>query len=583
MTQLAGTTPSALARIAFVLLFGIAVGAAASLLALLFVEAVNLLNDALLVSPRSRMIVGESAWLTLATIAVPTVGGLLVGLIMRYVSEGRPLGVADTVHAVQSLESDLPGRSGLLTALASIISLGCGASVGVYGPLAHMGATIGSVMARLRGNSQVVGAIGIACGVAAAISTAFNAPIAGIVFAHEVVLRHYSLRAFAPVTVASTMGFVLGSIVFEHQPLFRIVKAAAIDWADIPAFALVGVGGALVAIGFMKATLHAADVANRLHLPQWTKPMLAGALLGVAAIWIPDILGIGRETLRFAIIPDAFTTGELVLTLVAKTLATALCIGLGFAGGVFSPALVIGTLFGALAGIGSVELGIASQASHAIYAVCGMVAVTSPVIGAPLTSILIVFELTRNYELTTAVMVAVVFSNVVAYRVFGRSLFDVQLAKRGVDLSLGRDKMILSSRTINEYVSGNFTALEFGTTLGQARERMLAQGNTEAYVTARGGHYVGTLRLSDVVELDLRDETPTREAAAYARPEPLVFTSTTTIWQAMDSMCGFVGESIPVVRSTEDPVLIGVVFESAVVSAYMNLLRRIRSEEHGSV
>jgi CIC family chloride channel protein len=576
-------TPSIAARIAFVLLFGIVVGAGASLAALLFVQAVDLLNDTLLVSPRSRMIAGEGLWLTLATIGVPTVGGLLVGLIVRHVSEGRPHSVADAVRAVQSFEGYLPGRSGLLTALASIVSLGCGASVGQYGPLAHMGATIGSFMARLRGNSQSLGTVGIGCGAAAAISTAFNAPIAGIVFAHEVLLRHYSLRAFAPVTVASTMGYVIGSIVFEQEPLFRIVEVATIGWLDIPGFALVGIGGALVAIAFMQAILYAARSANRMPVPQWTKPMFAGALLGLAGVWIPDILGIGRETLRFAIIPDAFTTGELALTLVAKILATALCLGFGFAGGVFSPALVIGTLFGALAGIGCVLVGIATQLSLAIYTVCGMVAVTSPVIGAPLTSILIVFELTRNYELTTAVMVAVVFSNVVAYRVFGRSLFDVQLAKRGFDLSLGRDKVILSSRTIEGYVSGDFTQLDCGATLEHARERMLAQGTTEAYVTAPGGQYLGTLRLSDMMELGSNDDAPSREAGEFAQPEPLVFTSTTSIWQAMESMRGFVGESIPVVRSREDPVLIGVVFESAIVSAYMDLVHRIRAEEHGAV
>lgn len=565
------------ARIAFALMFGSAVGAVASLAALLFVELLHLLNDWLLISPRSRIIAGHGPWLNVATIGVPAFGGLVVGLLVRGIPEGRPHGVPDAIRAVQTFQGYLPGRSGLLTAVASVVGLGCGASVGQYGPLAHMGATIGSFMARLRGHSQALGTVGIGCGVAAAISTAFNAPIAGIVFAHEVLLRHYSLRAFAPITVASTMGFVLATIVFQHRPLFRIAEIAPISWPDILGFALVGIGGALVAIAFMQAILYARRSAHRLPFPGWTKPMLAGALVGLAGVWMPDILGIGRETLRFAIIPEAFTPGELALTLIAKILATALCIGFGFAGGVFSPSLLIGTLFGALAGIGCAFAGIASTGTLAVYAVCGMVAVTSPVIGAPLTTILIVFELTRNYELTTAVMVAVVFSNVVAYRVFGRSLFDVQLARCGFDLSLGRDKVILAGQTIEAYISRNYTRIAPGASLREAREQMRADGTTEAYVTGPGQRYLGTLRLW---QMDGRDQG--ERASVIAQREPLVFEATTSIWQAMESMRGFVGESIPVVRAADDPVLVGVVFESAVVSAYMDLIHRIRAEEHGS-
>ena len=147
--------------------------------------------------------------------------------------------------------------------------------------------------------------------------------------------------------------------------------------------------------------------------------MLAGAMLGLAAIWLPDILGIGKETLRFAVIDHAFVPGELAFLLVAKILATALCIGFGFAGGVFSPSLLIGILFGALAGNGAELVFGDLRSDLAIYAICGMVSVTSAVIGAPLTTILIVFELTRNYDLATAAMVSVVFSNLVSYRVFG--------------------------------------------------------------------------------------------------------------------------------------------------------------------
>ena len=424
---------STAARIASIAVLGMVVGVLTSLAAIGFVELVFALNDWLLIAPRSRFMVDDTRLLLLATVCVPALGGLVVGVLHRFIPERRSHGPPDVIRAVQGLDGRIPARSGFLSALASVVSLGAGASVGQYGPLAHLGATLGSLVARISRDTRWMATVGVGCGVAAAISTAFNAPIAGIVFAHEVILRHYSLRAFAPITVAASMGYVVANVVFERPPLFR-VEAISVGFApEFLGFILIGAAGAFVAVLYMRAILYSGRIAGKLPVADYLKPMLAGAVLGLVAIWLPDILGIGKETLRFAVIDHAFAPGELAFLLAAKILATALCIGFGFAGGVFSPALLIGILFGALAGNGAELLLGELRSDVAIYAICGMVAVTSAVIGAPLTTILIVFELTRNYDLATAAMVSVVFSNLVSYRIFGRSLFDVQLRMRGFD------------------------------------------------------------------------------------------------------------------------------------------------------
>ena len=151
----------------------------------------------------------------------------------------------------------------------------------------------------------------------------------------------------------------------------------------------------------------------------------------------------------------------------AKIVLTAICIGFGFAGGVFSPSLLIGILFGALCWMLIDATGVVATSGVVAYAICGMMAVTSAVIGAPLTTILIVFELTRNYDLTIAAMVSVVFSNLVVYRVFGRSLFDVQLARRGVDLSLGRDRAWLSTQLVSDLAKADFAQCRQHDTVGE--------------------------------------------------------------------------------------------------------------------
>ena len=567
-------------RIVSIAALGMVTGALASLAAIGFVDLVLLLNEWLLVSPRSRFMQENATLLLVATVGVPATGGLIVGLVHRYlIPESRPHGPPDVIRSVQGLDGRLPVRSGFLSALTSVVSLGAGASVGQYGPLAHLGATLGSLVARVNRRSRWMATVGVGCGVAAAISTAFNAPIAGIVFAHEVILRHYSLRAFAPITVAAAMGHVFANVVFERPPLFRVEAISAVSAPEFLGFIAIGVGGAFVAVAYMRAILHSGRIAARVPVADWLKPMLAGAVLGLAAIGVPDILGIGKETLRFAVIDHAFSPGELAFLLVAKILATALCIGFGFAGGVFSPALLVGILFGALAGNGAELLAGDLRSDIAIYAICGMVAVASAVIGAPLTTILIVFELTRNYDLATAAMVSVVFSNLVSYRIFGRSLFDVQLRMRGFDLAAGRDRVLLDRRPIERYVSQDFTALAPDLALGEAKSRLLASRRHEGYVVDAGGVWLGSVKLVEIEAENGGSGTETVVSDLAKREEPLL-TPKTSVWAAMECMGDFVGESIPVLEEGDGGRMLGVVFEASVVRAYLDAMNEIRGEEN---
>jgi len=590
-------------RLLLLTLFAAITGCIASLAALSFVHVVGWLNEWLLISPRSRMMAGNTLLLSVTTVLVPAVGGLLVGLLWTLIKERRPHGPPDAILAAQTMVGKLPARTGVLSATGSAISLGCGASVGQYGPLVHMGATLGSQLSTglinivkllpraLQRNSRILvttqdslGVIGIGCGAAAAIATAFNAPIAGLVFAHEVILRHYSIRAFAPVTVAATIGYIMANVVFDQAPLFHMNPLVLKHPAEYISFIGIGVVGALLAIAYMRTILSAGALSKRIMIPAYLKPMLAGAMLGLVALWQPEILGIGKELLRFATIDGAFMLNELLVLISLKVLLTALCIGFGFAGGVFSPALLIGALFGALAG-GCIDILFETERSAiALYAICGMVAVTSPVIGAPLTTILIVFELTRNYDLALACMVSVVFANLIGYRLFGRSLFDVQLAARGVDLSMGRDKAVLDSRPIAPYISSDFSLFPATASLQTIKTTLISTNRNVAYVVDTEAVYCGTVHLRDVVNLELLPGNDLQRmlAVEHAKKESLVLEKNTSIWQAMKQLeaCDFVGESIPVVTSNTDNLLLGVLFETSLVKAYLATLRNVRQEEY---
>ena len=550
-----------------VLLFGGVLGAAASLAALAFVEGVRWLGDFLFVDLRRRESLSPAFFYLL--IFPPMLGGIVAGALIRKLPDKRPQNPADVILAAQTARH-IPFKDGALTALAALAGLGSGASVGIYGPLVHLGASVGSGVARL---CKAEPGLGLGCGAAAAISTAFGAPIAGIVFAHEVVLRHYSLRAFAPITVASSAGLLIADKIFQRPPLFEISVARAVFAPEFFAFVVIGLCGALVAVVFMRAILFAARIAGNLKIPNWQKPALAGLCVGVAGLFLPEILGAGAEVLRFAITPGAYSAPELGVLLAAKILATALCLGFGFAGGVFSPALLIGVLFGALFGQAAAAVfDIGNGAGLEFYAVCGMVAVTSPVIGAPLASILLVFELTRNYELATAAMVSVVFSNLVACRLFGRSLFDRQLGMRGFDLSMGRDKARLAQLGIGELMERDFVRARRDDSAEEVMRALIAKNHSEAYVADEDGNYAGMLTLNQLLSVK------SGNAGELARDDSLRFDAAMSVWDAMEAMRGFVGESIPVLDARGR--LLGVVHESALVAAYLRTVRELRAEEN---
>lgn len=562
-------------QISTVTVVAIIVGAAASLAAIGFVDAVHYLNDRLLISPYARVLAEDRpGFVAAATLLVPAAGGLVVGLIVHFlVREKRGLAPPDAILAAQT-SGPAPGfRSGVASTLAALVSLGSGASVGQYGPLVYLGAMFGNLAGRLRLNLRHQRSIAIACGVAAAISTAFNAPIAGLVFAHEVILRHYSLRAFAPVTVAAATGYIIANVIFDRPALFLVSFDRVEHSYEFVFFALEGVLCAGLAWVFMVLLRVSTNVARRHIALPWARPAIAGLTVGLVALWIPEVLGIGQETLRFATIEGAFGIGELGLIIVAKLVLTAMCVGFGFVGGVFSPALLIGILFGAFYGLVLPYVAPVPHSGLVVYAICGMMALASSVIGAPLTTILIVFELTRSYDLTIAAMVSVVFANLISYRVIGRSLFDLQLRARGFDLSLGRDKAILETHRIQDYLSSVFTTASDQDTVGTVRQRLVDDHRSEAMVLNQKGTLLGVVRLQGIVNSNA--ETPVLDAAIRSFT---TFDEDTSVWHSMEMLRGFLGEAVPLVDRSGR--LIGVVPEEAVIRAYLEIVHDLREEEN---
>ena len=561
-------------RMLAISLVGLVVGLITAFATTGFVELVRLFNEALFVTRASRATL-EPLQLWWVTLLVLGGGGLIVGMILQYgTDEGEQAGPADTIYALQ-LQERLPSPlSGVSSVGASIISLGCGASVGQYGPLVYLGTLVGQLTNRLPFGLNDVRNIAVACGVAAAISTAFNAPIAALIFTHEVVLRHYSLRMFTAVTVASACGYLVANVVFDAPPLLLIEFGGSFSGVEFPLFALEGIACGLLAVVFLKLLHRSHRLATSLPLKPALKPMLAGLCLALVAMQLPEVLGAGKEVFREATAGGIYSAQMLLLILVAKLLVTVMCIGFGFAGGVIFPSLLIGVLFGALFAelVPAVLLG--DYSGLTVYAICGMVALMSPVIGAPMTAVLLVFEITRSYEITVAAMVAIVFANLIAARWYGRSLYDHQLAARGIDLSLGRERAYLMHRRVVEHITDTIPVVGVEASVAQVREQMALHAASMAVVVDADSRYLGQLSQQQLHEYD---ESVAIDALELRRGGE--FDETTSVWQAMQAMRNFIGAAVAVVDSRDGRYL-GAIPEAVVINAYLDAAQELRREEY---
>ncbi|SEK31754.1 chloride channel protein, CIC family [Roseovarius azorensis] len=379
---------------------------------------------------------------------VPVAGGLVVGLILHHFTpDGRVRAVADVIEGAALYEGRVERREGLASAAASLITLGSGGSSGREGPVVHLAGVISSWVSDKINADGVTGRDLLGCAVAAAVSASFNAPIAGALFALEVVLRHFAVHAFAPIVIASVAGTVINRLEFGDVTEFSLPVASALEfYVELPAFLILGLICGVVAAALMRAIFLAEDVAGhmqvQLHLPRWLRPVGAGLLLGIIAIWFPHIIGVGYETTSAAL-TGQLLWHEAVVFAVLKVVAVAITIGGRMGGGVFSPSLMVGALTGLAFGYVATAVFPDVSGADTIYALAGMGAVAAAVLGAPISTTLIVFELTGDWQTGLAVMVAVSMSTALGSRLVKRSFFLAQLMRRGIRLVAGPQDYLL--------------------------------------------------------------------------------------------------------------------------------------------
>ena len=476
---------------------------------------------------------------------------------------GSPFqGIADSIFYAHRPDNEADIKSGILSTLAAFISAGGGASVGQYGPLVHFGSTIGSWL-KEKLPFKLSLDLYIGGGVAAAISSGFGAPLAGMVFAHEAIMRHYSHKAVLSIAIASCVAFGLSTAVWGESLIFPISKVEFDFLTILYVSFIAGPLFGLIAIIFMNSLIF----FNKLSVNFFSNVLLkyATAIIFLSAIghFVPEVMGLGTSTVLGAVSGEYVIYFALII-LIGKILATSVSLGFGFFGGVFSPALLVGASAGAVVAELFVILGFLEKFEPALV-VSGMAAVTGAVIGAPLCMVVIVMELTSSYIYALASLVGLTLSVSLSHILFGASYFDRQLGARGIDISTGRSGMFLMEKRASDYASLEYIQLHCEDLVKDASRLMSEQNKNEVIVLDANGEFYGKIELHSLI-----GKPANNKIEKFADTNCVTLKHDASLQQAMEAAANFVGEAIPIINRDTNQV-ISVITEGAIFDAYLKV------------
>jgi len=502
----------------------------------------------------------------------PVAAGLLYGpLVQAFAKEARGHGVPEVMYAVARRGGRIPPRVAAVKALASALCIGGGGSVGREGPIVQIGSALGSTAGRLVGVTESRMRILVACGAASGIAATFNAPLAGVFFAMELILRDFTTRSFGAVVLASVTASVIGRSAFGDHPFLTLPPFTVHNLSDYLLFALLGVlcGGAGVL--FTRILYLIEDtcdwVAAQLRCPDWARPAVGGLLLGTLLLVVPEMYGVGYPVLGNGV-AGHYTIGFLLLLLAAKMLATSLTIGIGGSGGVFAPSLFIGAMLGATYGQTLHQL-LPTTSPSGAYALIGMGAVFAGAARAPITAVIILFELTNEYTIILPLMTAIVLATGTSRLLSADTIYTLKLRRRGINLN-APPTTGLSTIHVSDVMQPIEQPLPDTTTLLAAAEPVQNSQHGQLVVTDRYGVYRGIITARTLTDTLADGQHDTTSLSAIIELPPCV-TATNTIEDALDALTN-ASNAVPVTDPDTHQV-IGWLSHQQALTAYHHAIK----------
>ena len=529
-------------------------------------------------------------WYPLHLIVIPALGGAIVGpLVYYFAREAKGHGVPEVMEALELRGGKIRPRVVVVKSLASSVCIASGGSVGREGPIAQIGSALGSLIGQLLKLSEDRVRTLVACGAAGGIAATFNAPIAGAVFALEVLLRRFGSVYFGAVVISAVTADVIAHYFEGDSRTFLTPEYTMQSPWELLLYTLMGFIAALAAVGFSRLLYFSEDIWGLIRIPEPTKPLLGGILLGLLGIvsyqidGFPRVFGVGYETIEntlFSQLTLQVTFGLLLL----KLLATTLTLGSGGSGGIFAPSLFMGAMLGASFGQIAHTIFPEIVAPSGAYALVGMAAFFGGVAHAPITAILILFEMTGDYQIILPLMLSTVLSTIVSRNLSPDSIYTLKLKRRGVELSQDTQAIDLMQGVTAEIamncetdaVSSDMSLIELMSTFSSTHYHALpvVQNETEL---------VGLITIN---ELDHVRSKGTLESKTIADiltiNNPATILPHQPVWMALRHLEAQGEGCVPVVSESGKNILLGVLRRIDIIRAYNKAVTKRAQDQHHS-
>jgi CIC family chloride channel protein len=530
---------------------------------------VDVIHEGLLADAGDPLEIASSlAWYW--RLLIPAAGGAIVGpLIYFFAREAKGHGVPEVMAAVALRGGVIRKRIVAVKALASAISIGSGGSVGREGPIVQIASALGSSIGQLLKVPASQLRVIVACGAAAGISATFNAPIAGALFAAEVVVGNFALAQLSPIVISSVVATVVSRFFLGNHPAFEVPGYELVSPFELIPYMLVGVVAGFVALVFMRTLYATEDLFDRIPIPDYTKAALGGLMVGAIGIALPNVFGVGYSTITAAL-HDQLPLTLLGLLLVAKIAATAITIGSGGSGGIFAPSLFLGAMTGGFLGTILHQWFPSATATSGAYALVTMGAVVAAATHAPITAIIMIFELTQTINIIPPLMAACVVSTLVTTFMERESIYTMKLARRGIDLFAEEGHNVLKNLFVHDIIDTAPETLPASANLRTVIDRVLTGDSTQFFVVDDQDELVGVIYLRELtrmlVEQEILQQLVIAEDLMGARAPTL--TEDDNLDVAMQLISGGVGDQVAVVDAENSRKLIGCINKNDVLQAY---------------
>jgi chloride channel protein, CIC family len=487
-------------------------------------------------------------------VLVPLLGGLIYGpLVDRFAREARGHGVPEVMLAVAQQGGRIRPQVAAVKSLASALCIGCGGSVGREGPIVQIGAALGSSLGQLLRVPESRLPLLVACGAAGGISATFNAPIAGVVFALELILRDVGAESFGVVVPSSVVAAVIGRAVFGSRAFLTLPPFRVTGVSEYALYAGLGLLAALAGVAFIRTLYGMEDLVDHLWKgPEWLRPAAGGLALGLLLLVLPQMYGVGYPVLEHAILGQ-YAAALLVVFFLGKILATSLTIAIGGSGGVFAPSLFVGAMLGTAYGDVIQRMAPGAFGAPGAYGVVGMGAVFAAAARAPMTAVIILFELTGDYQIILPLMLAIALATAGSRMLSADTIYTLKLRRRGIDLARSRPVDVIDGLRVRDAMRPLPLAIPYDSRPADV-VTALAQAEAEALpVVDRDGHYRGIITAR---QLETALAQPASDAAVGTLAEqPPTLAAAQPLREAMPLLLRGESSGLPVLDETKRTVV----------------------------